>query len=352
MKMADLFQIKADARLTPGKAAYTAAAVFLPLLILAALGQKTLGAAAMLGALLVAFANADIPYRQRALLLGVATVGGALFTALGRLVGGAWWLVTLEIFLVVLVGGLLSIYGTGVAMVGLLLTIPFVIALGSPGGLTTALTAAEGYLIGGAILTALALGFTLLGQHKHAAEVKKQPARTPGTTPRTMLRSHLTFSTPLSRYALLRAVGAASAAAISWGSGMLYPYWAVLTVIICARESRETSLFVTAQYIVATIAGALLAYLFIVSVHNPLAIGLIIVAITFITFTVKDLNYTIQVFLLTNLILLLISLSTSGQSFAKWRVESILIGAAIVLIVTFVNEALTFVNKERPFLQQ
>lgn len=351
-KMMALFRIKPDTRLTPGRGAYTAIAMFLPLLILAALGQSELGAMAMLGALLVAFANVNIPYRQRARLLGIATVGGALLTALGRLLSGPWWLITLEIFLIVFIGGLLSMYGSGAAVVGLFLTIPFIISLATPGGPATALPAAGGYLLGGAILMLFALGSALLRRHHSVSEVKEQPNRTPVTTRATLI-SHLTFTTPLSRYALLRAAGAASAAAIGWGLGASYPYWAVLTVIICARGGRETSLFITTQYIIATIVGSLLANLFIAYTHNPLVIGLTVVAITFITFTVKDLNYAIQVFFLTNLTLLLISLGASGRSFAWWRIESILIGSVIVLAVTLISDAFIFGKREQqPFLQQ
>jgi uncharacterized membrane protein YccC len=351
-RMAAFFRIKPGTKLMPGRGAYTAIAMFLPLLILAALGQRELGAMAMLGALLVAFANFNIPYRQRAWLLGIATVGGALLTALGRLISGPWWLVTLEIFLVVFISGLLSMYGLGAAVVGLLLTIPFVISLAAPGGPATALPAAGGYLLGGAILMLFALGTALLKQHQHISEVKEHPTGTPGAT-RATLVSHLTFTTPLSRYTLLRAAGAASAAAIGWGLGASYPFWATLTVIICTREDRETSLFITAQYIIATAVGAILANWLIIYTSDPLVIGLNIVAVTFITFTIKDLNYAIQVFFMTNLVLLLSSLSTSGRSFAEWRVESILIGAVIVLVIILVSDAFIFGKRERqPLLQQ
>ena len=351
-RMAALFRIKPDARLMPGRGVYTAIAMFLPLLILVALGQSQLGAMAMLGALLVAFANINIPYRQRAWLLGIATVGGALLTALGRLLSGPWWLITLEIFFVVFIGGLLSMYGQGAAVVGLFLTIPFIISLATPGGPATALLAAGGYLLGGAILMLFALGSALLRRRQPISEVKEQPTGTPGATCATLV-SHLTFTTPLSRYTLIRAAGAASAAAIGWGLGASYPYWAALTVIICTREDRETSLFITIQYVIATILGSLIADWLITYTHNnSLVIGLNVVAVTFITFTIKDLNYAIQVFFLTNLTLLLISLSTSGQSFAWWRVGSILIGAVIVLIVIFVSDAFIFEKRERqPFLQ-
>jgi hypothetical protein len=327
--------------------------MFLPLLILAALGQSELGAMAMLGALLVAFANVNIPYRQRAWLLGIATVGGALLTIAGRLIRGPWWLGVVEIFLVTCISGLFSVYGRSAALLGMYLTIPFVVSLGSSGGPTTALPAAEGYLLGGMILMLFALAPELLKRQQNAVvEGRAQQARMSKPT-FALLIAQLTFTSPMSRYTLLRAVGAASAAAIGWGLAAPYPYWAALTVIICAREDRKVSLLVTAQYAIASIAGALLADLLITYIPGVLVIGLIVVAVTFITFTVKDLNYAIQVFCLTNLTLLLISLGTSGQSFARWRVEASLIGAIIVLAVIFVSDTFLFGKRERqPLLQQ
>lgn len=351
-KMIAIFRIKPGTRLTPDRGAYTATAVFLPLLILVALNQREFAVMVMLGALLVAFANVNVPYKMRALLLGVATIGGALLTIPGRLIRGPWWLGIVEVFLVTLISGLFSVYGQSAAALGLYLTIPFVVSLGSSGGPATALPAAAGYLLGGVILMLFALAPALLRRQNVLLEEQAQQTRMSKPTLAPLI-AQLTFASPISRYALLRAVGAASAAAIGWGLAAPYPYWAALTVIICAREDRKVSLLVTAQYAVASIIGALLADLLIIYIPVTLVIGLIVIAVTFITFTIKDLNYAIQVFCLTNLTLLLISLSTSGQSFARWRVEASLIGAAIVLIVTFVSDAFVFEKrKQQPSLQQ
>jgi hypothetical protein len=64
----------------------------------------------------------------------------------------------------------------------------------------------------------------------------------------------------------------------------------------------------------------------------------IVVAVTFLAFTVKDLNYLLYLFFFTILTLLLISIGTSGQSLAVWRVVAILFGAGIVLVITFLSQ--------------
>jgi uncharacterized membrane protein YccC len=152
--------------------------------------------------------------------------------------------------------------------------------------------------------------------------------------------AQFTLTSPQLRFTLLRAVGVVSAAGIGWIWGGPYPYWAALTVIICTKQDRKTSLTMALQNIVVTFLGALLADVLIAGVQNALVLGLIVVAITFLAFTVKDQNYTLHVFFLTILLLLLISVKTSGQSLAVWRVVAISIGAGIVLVMTFLSQAL------------
>ncbi len=88
------------------------------------------------------------------------------------------------------------------------------------------------------------------------------------------------------------------------------------------------------QNIVATFLGALLADRLIVGVQNPLVVGLIVVACAFLAFTVQARNYFLYLFFFTILILLLVSIERSGQSYALWRIVTILLGAGIVLGIT------------------
>jgi hypothetical protein len=72
-------------------------------------------------------------------------------------------------------------------------------------------------------------------------------------------------------------------------------------------------------------------------VGDRLGVGLIVVSVTAIAFTVKDLNYAIYTFFMTNLTLLLISLSTPDRSphTVSLRVYATLLGAGIVVAITF-----------------
>jgi hypothetical protein len=257
-------------------------------------------------------------------------------TALGRLIGGPWWVEIVEIFLVVFISGLLSAYGRVAATMGLLLTIPFVSSLANRSGPATALPAAGGFLLGGAILMLFALLFAWLQSHRSMPSNDVRPNRS--QPPLTTRASQLTLTSPLLRFSLLRAVGAAVAAGSAWILGVPPFYWAALTVIICTQQDQKTSLMMALQYVVATYLGALLAAVVIAVVQNLLVLELVVVAITFLAFTIKDLNYLLYLFFFTILILLLISIGMSGQSLAVWRVVTILIGAWIVLVITFLSQ--------------
>jgi hypothetical protein len=273
----------------------------------------------------------------------MTAVGGALMTALGRLIGGPWWVEIVEIFLVVFISKLLSVYGRVAAAMGLLLTIPFVISLANRGGPATTLPAAGGFLLGGAVLMLFALLFAWLPSHRSTP--RNEASRNRPQPRLTTLTAQLTLTSPLLRLSLLRAVGAAVAAGSGWIWGGSPFYWAALTVIICTRQDQKASLMMALQNVIATFLGALLAAVLIASVQNTLVVGLIVMAITFQAFTVKELNYLLYLFFFTILILLLISIATSGQSLAVWRVVTILFGAGIVLVITFLAQMPFFERK-------
>src|SRR5437588_4656150 len=157
--MAVPFRSSSGAKPNPVKGFYTALAMFLPLLVLTMLGQNAFGVLVMTGALLTSFGDIGTSYRTWAWSLLMTAAGGALMTALGRLIGRPWWVEIVEIFLVVFISGLLSVYGRAAAVMGLLLTITFVVSLANSGGPATALPAAGGFLLGGAILMLFALLF-------------------------------------------------------------------------------------------------------------------------------------------------------------------------------------------------
>ena len=235
--MAVLFRSNSGAKPNPVKGCSTALAMFLPLLVLTMLGQRAFGVLVMTGALLTSCGDIDTSYRIQAWSLGMTAVGGALMTALGRLIGGPWWVEIVEIFLVVFISGLLSVYGRVAATMGLLLTIPFVSSLANRSGPATARPAAGGFLLGGAILMLFAFLFAWLQSHRSMPRNEVRPNRS--QPPLTTRASQLTLTSPLLRFSSLRAVGAAVAAGSGWILGGPPFYWAALPVIICTQQDRD-----------------------------------------------------------------------------------------------------------------
>src|SRR2546429_294253 len=117
-RMAVLFRSNSSAKPKTVKSFSTPPAVFLPPLVFSMLGQNAFGVLVMTGALLTSFGDIGTSYRTQAWSLGMTAAGGALMTALGWLIGGPWWVEIAEIFLVVFISGLLSVYGRVAATMG------------------------------------------------------------------------------------------------------------------------------------------------------------------------------------------------------------------------------------------
>jgi uncharacterized membrane protein YccC len=93
-----------------------------------------------------------------------------------------------------------------------------------------------------------------------------------------------------------------------------------------------SALRLTAQRVVGTVLGAGLVDVVLWWVQSPVVLAGLAVAGVFLAFTVKDVNYTLFVFFLTTLILLLLNLPTPGPTtHAALRVLATLVGAGVAL---------------------
>ena len=160
-RLQHLFSITPGATLTPSRGLRTAGAFGLSLLVLAAFGRtpfgSVLGFGFLLGVLFTSFCDVGASVCVRAVAMSALTLGGPLVVAAGRSLVAPWWLTALAVFVVTLFAGFLSLYGPLVSLVGVLLTIVFVVSLGSDGGPATALPSALGVLLGGAAVLVLLL---------------------------------------------------------------------------------------------------------------------------------------------------------------------------------------------------
>ncbi len=338
--LAAIFRVKPGAKMDLGRGIRTAVAALAPLLALAALHQIVLGVAAAFGALLVSFCDIGSSARMRIESMGVMMIVGSLLHALGRAIGGPWWLAAPAILLATLVAGLISVYGRAVAVVALFLNLAFVVALGMDGGPSTALPSAFGFLIGGmcAMLLALAPRKVHRDQEGPGLPDASAPAGRPARPARPSLASFLsslTFSSPALRFAALRAAGAATAALIGWSMGISYPQWVVVPTLTCVMPAGETSRLAAAQLAAGTVAAVLVAELTLLVIHDPLVVAVIAVALMVVALSVRDLNNALFTFFLTLMLLEVISIPIGGVSLAGLRLFATLMGVAIALAVTY-----------------
>jgi hypothetical protein len=194
-RSAELFQSTPGARLNPMKGCYTALALFLPLIVLGLLGHMAFGGMVMFGALLTAFGDPGTSSRMQAKILLVVAVGGALMTALGRLIHGLWWVEGIEIFLAVFLSGMLAAYGQAIAGPESLLAIILMLSLSTRSGPATAIPGASGFFLGGVMLLLFALVFARVQTAHNAPENAAPASRSRPTL--TTLTSHLTWTSPL-----------------------------------------------------------------------------------------------------------------------------------------------------------
>jgi hypothetical protein len=339
-QLSRLFGLTPGATLNPARGVRTTLASFLALLLLADFGHtangRAVGLGVLLGVLFTSFCDLGQVPRARLRAMSALSLGGPLFVALGRSLASPWWQAVLGVFLVTLLSGPLRVFGPLISLVGLLLAILFVLSLGIGGGFGTALPAALGFLLGGALVLLLTLPSSLLEHVRHPAPPPEQSALMPPLS-FVSLRVYYDRRSPLFWQGLFRALGAGGAAALTWTLGVAYPQWAPIIVILCIRPDKEASIQAVWHNFLGTVLGALLAELFLTRVQNPLAALLILVVVVFLAFTVKDVNYAFFVFFKTNLTLLFISLATPGVSRARLLVFSVLVGGSIALALTYLS---------------
>ncbi len=331
------FQRETDAHLAPGRGALVTVAMLVPLFIIEGMSRNRLDSSAaagtLLGVLFVAFCDIGPALRTRMWAMGSSIVLGTLLMLLGAAIGGPWWVAVLALTLATVLSGLLPVYGPAAAQVGTILTIVFAVALGSSGGRATAVPTALGFLFGGVFIIVLVLVVAGLSAwlqwpapQSPAAPLAPKPSEAP--------RPGLTLRSPVVRFALLRAAATGLIAGIAWGSGLSYPQWAPVVVITSVRPNQMAALLLTTQRVTGTVLGAGLADVVLLLVHDSRALAGLAVAGVFLAFTVIEVSYTLFVFFLTALTLLLLNIPASGPTYVRLRIIATLVGAGAALGVS------------------
>jgi uncharacterized membrane protein YccC len=129
------------------------AAVVLPLAVGMLTGHQEAGLAVAAGALDTMFSDQPGPYRQRLWQLFLASLASGLAALCGFLIGGDLLPITLAMAAFGFFGGLLVVFGTDIARVGMTSMILLVVTAASPTSLHEALIGAVLIFAGGLLLT-------------------------------------------------------------------------------------------------------------------------------------------------------------------------------------------------------
>jgi uncharacterized membrane protein YccC len=133
------------------------AAVVLPLAAGIASGHQQIGLGVAAGALNTMFADQPGPYRQRLQLLMLTSAAAALASLVGFLIGGHLLPILAATALLGFCGGMLVVFGTDTARVGMISMILLVITAATPTSLASAVDGAALIFGGGLLLTAFSL---------------------------------------------------------------------------------------------------------------------------------------------------------------------------------------------------
>jgi len=165
-------------------------------------------------------------------------------------------------------------------------------------------------------------------------EDRPQPVtELPGDTSRRKL------TRPVIMFAALRAVVVAITVAIAWGLHVQYADWMALSALVAMKPSLAESALKAEQRLAGVTIGAALAALFLLTVHNVIALGVIIAVLGGLAVSIIGVNYAWYYAAMTGVVLISLDqphpsdLADEGR-----RVLFTFIGVGIAVLVMFLAD--------------
>ena len=263
--------------------------LFLPLIVLALIGEDKYWLSVSFGALFVALSDPGGDYGIRVRRMGAVAVVGALFTALGFAIGGGpWGWVVLAALVVTLLSGLAVQYGLHVFVAGMLLNVWLLIALSVPAGEPHVTFSGWGQALAWLIGAALWIAFTLVlwlarGQTAHASPLPEIPEG----------MDSIKLTRPIVLFTVIRALAVGIAVAIAFGLHLPDADWMPIATLVAMKTTLQQAALVAEQRLAGTIIGALVATVFLLSVDNKYALEIVIVLLGSFAASIRGVNYAI-----------------------------------------------------------
>ena len=324
-----------------GRAVMVLDVMLVPLVVFLAIGHEEYLSSALFGVVYSVLADPGGSYGGRAWRMAVFGLVGAAVTALAFGIGGdAWGWLVLAAFAVTLVAGLAMAFGAHWYVAGYLLSLWFIIALGSASSSHHAHLSSHTWaqVLAWAGGSALWMAVTFIEWLIRGRQDRPQPfAELPGDT------SLQKLTPPMIVFALIRAVAIAGTVALAFGLNLSHGYWLAISASIAMKGSLEQTTLTAMQRIVGTLIGAAVAALVLLipaSEHGlnlvSITIGLSVVALVLLVHAVAMLfwNYALYAAALTAGILMLSDLlRPSDYATEAARVAWTLCGVGIAVLV-------------------
>ncbi len=161
------------------------------------------------------------------------------------------------------------------------------------------------------------------------------------------LRNNLTFRSVIFRHGLRLALIATAAEFLVSVLQIPRGYWVTLTVIFALKPNFGGTSMRTVQRIVGTVFGGIIGITLVMLIHNQLAIAICSGVLIVAAWSMRPLNYTIFVTLLTPIIILLLNTTgADGWNIGLLRIVYSFAGGALALLGSY----LLFPSWERTLL--
>lgn len=308
-----------------------AAAIFVPLVLLALVGQDVYWLSVSFGVLFVGLGDPGGRLATRAAYTAVFGVIGALVTAWGIAVGSAGWvLVTLSTVVITLATGLVIRFGVRRFVTGSLLTAWFLIAISLPPGFGAAGITLNPWLQALAWLAGAAAWFVLSSIVSAARRGDRAPlvAELPTDTKGSSLTK------PVVVYAVLRTLAVSGAVAVAFGFQLPYADWMPLAALVAMKPNAEQSRLAATQRVVGTVLGAVIAAVLLLTVDQPYVLAGAMVLLALVGGAFRTANYALYTTGIAGTALIALDLSDpTNLANEGLRILFTLIGVVIAIAV-------------------
>jgi hypothetical protein len=317
-----------------------AAAIFVPLVLLAVIDQDEYWLSVSFGVLFVGLADPGGRPASRAAYAAVFGVVGAAVTAWGIAVGDAGWgWVTLSTVAVTLVTGLAIRFGVRRFVTGSLLTAWFLIAISLPPGYAAAGITLNAWLQAFAWLAGAAAWFvlsTIVSMARRRLDRPPLVAELPTDTRGSAL------TRPVVVYSVLRTVAISGAVAIAFGFRLPYADWMPIAAQVAMKPNAQQSKLAATQRVVGTILGAVVASALLLTVDEHYALAGAIVLLALVGGAFRTANYALYTIGIAATALIALDISDpTNLATEGLRILFTFIGVAVAIAVMALARVLT-----------